>query len=173
MDGEEEEGEEEDRVCRECNYSTCLCRQTCRMAQQVRTSGQAVLPSPSFSRCPEDWCWSWSSNTLATGCKELTHWKRPWCWERLKAGEGDDLGWDGWMASPTQWTWVWVSSGTWWRTGKPGVPHAVHVADSDMTERLNGKRGETSICTIKLSCFKERRKKKGQANQKGKQNNGD
>ena len=44
-------------------------------------------------------------------CKEPTHWKRPWCWERLKAGgEGDDRGWDGWMASPTQWTWVWVDS---------------------------------------------------------------
>ena len=48
----------------------------------------------------KDWCWSWSSNTLATWCKELAHWKRPWCWERLKAGrEGDDRGGDGWMAS--------------------------------------------------------------------------
>ena len=70
----------------------------------------------------KDWCWSWSSNTLATWCKELTHWKRPWCWERLKAGgEGDDRGWDGWMASPTQWTWVWVNSGSWWWIGRPGV----------------------------------------------------
>ena len=60
----------------------------------------------------KDWCWSWSSNTLATWCDELTHWKRPWCWERLKAGgEGDDRGWDGWMVSPTQWTWVWANSG--------------------------------------------------------------
>ena len=49
------------------------------------------------------WCWSWNSNTLATWCKELTHLKRPWCWERLKAGgEGDDRGWDGWMASLTR-----------------------------------------------------------------------
>ena len=55
-------------------------------------------------------------------CEELTHLKRPWCWERLKAGgEGDDRGWDGWMASPTRWTRVWLSSGIWWRTGKPGV----------------------------------------------------
>ena len=46
----------------------------------------------------------------------------PWCWERLKAGGGeDDRGWDGWMASPTQWTWVWGSLGSWWWTGKPGV----------------------------------------------------
>ena len=59
---------------------------------------------------------------LATWCKELTHWKRPWCWARLKAGgEGDDRGWDGWMASPTQWTWVWACSGSWWWIGKPGV----------------------------------------------------
>ena len=70
----------------------------------------------------KDWCWSWSSNTLATWCKELTHWKRPWCWERLKAaGEGDNRGRDGCMTSPTQWTWVWASSGSWWWTGKPGV----------------------------------------------------
>ena len=49
-------------------------------------------------------------------------WKRPWCWERLKAGgEGDDRGWDGWMASLTRWTWVWVNSGSWWQTGRPGV----------------------------------------------------
>ena len=60
--------------------------------------------------------------TLASWCKELTHLKRPWCWERLRAGgEGDDRAWDGWMASPTQWTWVWVSSGSWWWTGRPGV----------------------------------------------------
>ena len=67
----------------------------------------------------KDWCQS--SNTLATWCKEPTHLKRPWCWERLKVGEGDDRGWDGWMASLTQWTWVWASCGRWWRTGKPGV----------------------------------------------------
>ena len=61
-------------------------------------------------------------NTLATRCEELTHLKRPWCWERLKAGgEGNDRGWDGWMASPTQWTWVWVNSRSWWWTGRPGV----------------------------------------------------
>ena len=50
----------------------------------------------------KDWCWSWNSNTLATWCEELTHWKRPWCWERLRAGgEVDDRGWDGSVASPT------------------------------------------------------------------------
>ena len=70
----------------------------------------------------KDWYWSWNSNTWATWCEELTHLKRPWCWERLKAGsKGDNRGWDGWMASPTQWTWVWVNSGSWWWTGRPGV----------------------------------------------------
>ena len=66
--------------------------------------------------------WSWNSNTLATWQEELTHLKRPWCWKRLRAGgEGDDRGWDGWMASPTQWKWVWVNSRSWWWTGRPGV----------------------------------------------------
>ena len=84
--------------------------------------------SQSKSRYPDflnpywkDWCWSWSSNTLATWCEDLTHWKRPWCWERLKAGEGDDRRWDGWMALLTQQTWVWANPRRWWRTGKPGL----------------------------------------------------
>ena len=60
--------------------------------------------------------------TLATSCEELTHWKRLWCWEGLGAGgEGDHRGWDGWMASLTLWTWVWVNSGSWWCTGRPGM----------------------------------------------------
>ena len=67
--------------------------------------------------------------------KELTHWKRPWCWERLKrGGEGDDRGWDGWMASPTRWTWVWVNSGSWWWTGRPGVLQSLGRKQSDATE---------------------------------------
>ena len=76
----------------------------------------------------KDWCWSWSSNTLATWCEELIHRKRPLCSERLKAGrEGDDRGWDGWMASPTQWTWVWASSGGWWRRGEAGVLQSMEL----------------------------------------------
>ena len=48
--------------------------------------------------------------------------ERPWCWERLRAGgEGDNRGWDGWMASPTQWAWVWMDSGSWWWTRRAGV----------------------------------------------------
>ena len=68
----------------------------------------------------KDWCWN--SNTLATSCEELTHWKRPWCWEGLGAGgEGDGRGWDGWITSLTPCTWVWLNSGSWWWTGRPGV----------------------------------------------------
>ena len=78
--------------------------------------------------CCDNWCWSWNSNTLATWCEELTHWKRPWCRERLKAGvEGDDGGWDGWMASPTQWTWIWVNSRSWQWTGRPGVLQSMRL----------------------------------------------
>ena len=70
--------------------------------------------------------------TLATWCEELTHLERPWCWEGLKlGGEGNDRGWDGWMASLSRWTWVWVSSGSWWWTGKPGA--AVHGVTKSQT----------------------------------------
>ena len=69
-----------------------------------------------------DWCWNWNSNTLATWCDKLTCWKGLWCWKRSKAeGEGDDRGWDGWMASPTLRTWIWASSRSWWWAGKSGV----------------------------------------------------
>ena len=79
---------------------------------------------PVYPKRDQSWVFigSWNSNTLATWCEELTHLKRPWCWERLKAGEeGEDRGWDGWMASSTQWTWVCVNSKSWWWTGRPGM----------------------------------------------------
>ena len=87
---------------------------------------QAEPTSPPWRRSVlgvhwKDWCWSWNSSTLATWFKELTHLKRPWCWERLRTGEVDIRGCDGCMASPTQWTWVWASSGSWCWTGKPGM----------------------------------------------------
>ena len=88
---------------------------------------------------------------LATWCKELTHWKRPWCWERLKAG------WDGWMESLTQWTWVWASSESWWWTGRPGVLQSMG-SESDMTELLinNNKPWfhalKSELCSVLLLC---------------------
>ena len=65
----------------------------------------------------KDWCWSWSSNTWATWCIEQTYWRRLWCWRRLRAeGEGGDRGRDVWIASLTQWIWVWENSRRLWRT---------------------------------------------------------
>ena len=88
----------------------------------ARKSKQSILKEINLNIYWKDWCWSWSANTLATWCEESTHWKRPWCWERLRAGgEGGDRGWGGWMASLTKCTWVWANSGRQWRTGKPGV----------------------------------------------------
>ena len=79
------------------------------LGQQDQTS-QFWRKSTLNNHC-KDWCWSWNSNSLATWCEELTHLKRLWFWEPLKAwGEGDDRGWDGWMASLTQWTRVWANS---------------------------------------------------------------
>ena len=85
-------------------------RRLLRVPWTARRSNQSILKeiNPNFPW--KDWCWSWSSSTLATWCEDLTQWKRLCCWERLKAGgEGDDRGWDGWMASLTQGMWVWAS----------------------------------------------------------------
>ena len=94
-------------------------RRLLRVPWTARRSNLSSLKEISINIHWKDWCWSWNSNNLATGCEEEGHWKSPWCWERLKVGEGDDIGWDGWMASPTQWTRAWVSSRSWWWTGRP------------------------------------------------------
>ena len=102
----------------------------------------------------KDWSWSWNSNTLATSCEVLTHWKRPWCWERLKVGgKGDDRGWDGWIASLTWWTWVWVNSESWWWTGRPGVLQSMGVTKnqtwlSDWTELGKFRGTSKESCSI-------------------------
>ena len=93
-------------------------RRLLRVPWTARSSNQSIFKEINW----KDWCWSWNSSTLATPCEELTHWKRPWCWEGLGAwGEGDDRGQDGWVASSTWWTWVCVNSRSWWWTGRPGV----------------------------------------------------
>ena len=110
-------------------------RRLLRVPWTARRSNQYTYRKSVLNIHWKDWCWSWNPNTLATWCEELTHLKRHWCWEILKAGgEGDDRGWDGWMASPTQWTWVWVSSGSRWWTGKPGVLHTVHGVSKSKTQ---------------------------------------
>ena len=108
-----------------------------RVPWTARRSNQSILKKSVLNIHWKDGCWSWNSNTLATWCEELTHWKRPCCWERLKAGgEGDDRGWDGWMASPIRWTWVWVSSRSWWQ-GILACYSPWGNKESDSTERLN------------------------------------
>ena len=97
-------------------------RRLLRVPWTAKISNQSILKKSVLNIQWKDWCWSWNFNPLTTWCKELTHLKRPWCWERLKAGgERDDRGWDGWMASVTQWTWVWVNSRSWRWTGRPSV----------------------------------------------------
>ena len=97
-------------------------RRPLRVPWTARRFNQSILGEISLGVHWKDWCWSWNSNTLTTSCEELTHWKRPWCWEGLGAGgEGDNRGWAGWMASPTQWTRIWVNSESWWWTRRPGV----------------------------------------------------
>ena len=92
-------------------------RRLLRVPWTVRRSNQSILKEISPEYSLEGLMLKLKLNTLATWCAELTHWKRPWCWERLKAeGDGDDRVWDDWMASATRWTWVWASSGNWWWT---------------------------------------------------------
>ena len=99
-------------------------RRLLRVPWTVRRSNQSILKEINPGCSLEGLMLKQNSNTLATWWEELTHWKRPWCWERLRAvGEGDNRGWDGWMASPTWWTWVWVDSGSSWWTGRLGVLH--------------------------------------------------
>jgi len=97
--------------CRRIDAFELWCwRKLLRVTWTTRRSNQSILKeiSPRIS--------------LATSCEELTHWKRLWCWEGLGAGgRGDNRGWDGWMASLTRWTWVWMNSGSWWWTGRPAV----------------------------------------------------
>ena len=91
-------------------------------------------------------------NTLATWCEKQTHWKRPDDWERLKVKAGD-RGWDGWMASPTQWTWIWANSWRWWRTEKPCLLHPWGHKELDMTKRLNNNKNDLGKWSSKWSCI--------------------
>ena len=97
-------------------------RRLCRVPWIARRSNQSILKEISPKYSLEGLMLKLKLQYVGHWYAELIYWKRPWCWERLKArGEGDDRGWDGRMASPTQWTWVWVNSGSWWWTGMPGM----------------------------------------------------
>ena len=112
-------------------------RRLLRVPWTARRSNKLTLRKSELNIHWKDWCWCWNSNTLATWCEELTLWKRPWCWERLKTGgEGDGRGWDSWMTLLTQWAWVWVNSGRWWWTGKSAVLQSV-VVTKNLTRLSN------------------------------------
>ena len=93
-----------------------------RTLKRSKKSNQSILKEISPEYSLEGLMLRPNFNSLAAWCKELTHLKRPWCWARLKAGgEGNDRGWDGWMASLTRWIWVWASSRSWWWTARSGM----------------------------------------------------
>ena len=121
-----------------------------RLLRVPWTAGRSTSPCKRRSVLSvywKDWCWSWNSNTLATWSKELTHLKRPWCWERLRAGgEGDDRGWDGWMASSTQWHEFGWTPGVGDGQGGLACCGSCGRKESDMTERLNW----TEFCVTRV-----------------------
>ena len=102
-------------------FQTVCWRRLLRVPWTARRSNQSILKKIDPEYSLKDWCWNWNSSTLATWCRRLTHWKIPLMLGKIAGGEGNDRGGDGWMASPTQWTWVWANSRRWWRTGKPGM----------------------------------------------------
>ena len=105
-----------------CFFLLWCWRRLWRVLWTTKRSNQSFLKEISSKYSLERWCWSWNSNIQPPDAKNWPIGKEPWYWERLKAGgERDNIGWDGWMASLTRWTWVWASSSFWWWTGKPGV----------------------------------------------------
>ena len=97
-------------------------RRLLRVPWTARRSNQSILREINHEYLWKDWCWRWNSSILVIECEQLTHWKSPWCWERLRAGGKEGVrGWNGWMASLMQWTWTWANFGSWWGTERPGV----------------------------------------------------
>ena len=97
-------------------------RRLLRVPWTARRPNQFILKEISPEYSSEGLMLKLKLHSLATWCDKLTHWKRPCYWERLKVGgEGDDRGWDDWMTSQAQWTWVWLNSNSWWWIGRPGM----------------------------------------------------
>ena len=121
--------------CQRTDASELWCwRRLLRVPWTASRLKQSVLKEINPEYSWKDWSWGWSSDTW---CKELTHWKRSWCWDRLTAEEEGNR-WDCWMASPIQWTWVWANSRRWWGTMKPGIPQSTglrRVAHNLVTEQ--------------------------------------
>ena len=102
---------------------TQMCKSFSKIYLQKRNSSKDIQMFNFIRQC--NYCLQWNYEcTQSSTVFSLIHnfsSNLESIWERLRAGEGDERGWDGWMASPTQWTWVWVDSGSWWWTGRPGV----------------------------------------------------
>ena len=135
-------------------FWTVVLEKTLKSPLDSKETNQSILKEISPGYSLEGLMRSWNSNTLATWCEELTHWKRPWCWERLKAGgEGDDRGWDNWMASLSRWTWIWTSSGSLWWTGKLGMLQSMESqrVGHDWVTELNWSEWVTSSHSAKMN----------------------
>ena len=103
-------------------FWTVVLEKTLKSPLDCKESNQSILKEISTGCSLEVLMLRLKFQYFGPWCEELTHWKRPWCWERLRAGgEGHDRGWDVWMSSSTWWTWVWVNHGSWWLTGRPGI----------------------------------------------------
>ena len=108
--------------CRIDVFKLCCWRRLLRVPWTARRSNKFILKEISPGCSLVGLMLKLKLQYFGHLCEELAHLKRTWCWERLRARERrDDRGWDGWMASLTQWTWIWVDSGSWWWTGRPGV----------------------------------------------------
>ena len=113
------------------------CRRLLRVPWTARSFNQSILKNINPKYSLEGLMLKLKLQYLATWCEGWTHWKRPWCWERLKVGEGDNRGWQVWMVTLNWWTWVWTSSGRWWWTGKPGMLQSMGSQRVRQTKWLN------------------------------------
>ena len=110
-------------------------RRLLRVPWTARNSNQSILKEISPEYSLEGLMLKLKLQYFTHLMQRLTYWKRLWCCERLKVGgEGGNRGWDGWVASPTRWTWVWANSESWWWTGKPGVLSPCGRKESDMND---------------------------------------
>ena len=120
----------------------------------ARRPNQSILEEISSEYSLEGLMLMLNSNTLATWWEEPTHWKRPWCWETLRAGEGGNREWDGWMASLTQWTCIWANSQRQRSTEKSGLqqawPAAVHGVTKSRTRLRDWTTTHSSILAWKI-----------------------
>ena len=140
----------EDWVPKSWCFWNMVLEKTLESPLNSKEINQSILKEINTEYSLEGLMLNWSCNTSATWCEEPTHWKRLWSWERLRAGgEGDDRGWESWMAAPTWWTWVWVDSGRWWYTGRPGMLWFMGSQRVDVTERPNWTDGKICLYFVK------------------------